>query len=173
MAEANDSPVTISDLFVRIARDRAELEALTVNLSQEQLAQPRKDGWGIKDHLIHLAAWEAGTAALLRREPRYAAMGIELGDIAPNDFDAINNLIYSQNKNRSVDSALEYFHATHMDLLNELAKMSDADLQKPYSYYQPLAPKPKNDFPVLGWIAGNTFEHYAEHIAWIREMLKT
>jgi hypothetical protein len=47
-----------------------------------------------------------------------------------------------------------------------LGKLDDADLEKPYSHYQPGDPDEKR--PVVGWVAGNTYEHYAEHTNWIR-----
>src|SRR5574341_1887017 len=87
-------PATVSELFLRIARGRTDLEEWMVKLSDAQLTAPGKDGWAIKDHLAHLAAWEAGTTALVRGESRYAAMGLDLGKLAPDDFDAINQQIY-------------------------------------------------------------------------------
>ena len=48
--------------------------------------------------------------------------------------------------------------------------MDDAALYLPYSHYQPGAP-PYNDQPVIGWIAGNTFGHYEEHIEWLHSLL--
>jgi hypothetical protein len=44
--------------------------------------------------------------------------------------------------------------------------MTDEDLQRPYSHYQPNDP-PHNPAPVLGWITGNTNEHYEEHSSWL------
>ena len=44
--------------------------------------------------------------------------------------------------------------------------MSDDDLALPYSHYQPNDP-PYNAEPVAGWVAGNTSEHYEEHIGWL------
>jgi hypothetical protein len=45
--------------------------------------------------------------------------------------------------------------------------MSDEDLKRPYSHFQPDDP-PYNPSPVWPWIVGNTFEHYAEHMEIIR-----
>jgi hypothetical protein len=53
--------------------------------------------------------------------------------------------------------------------LAALSRLSDADLKKPYSHYQPSDPDQKR--PVLDWVGGNTYEHYAEHIAWINQLL--
>jgi hypothetical protein len=49
-----------------------------------------------------------------------------------------------------------------------LARLSDADLTRPYAYFQPNDPGPNSAQPVLGWIAGNTDEHADEHAGYIR-----
>ncbi len=170
--QPNQSPPTVSELFLRIARGRAQLEEWIATLGAKKLSAPGKDGWAIKDHLAHLAAWEKSTAALLRGESRYAAMGVELGSLAPNDFDAINQQIYAQHKDRPLDDVLNFFHNAHVELQNELAKMSDADLMKPYSHFQPNEKRADNSNPILGWIVGNTFGHYEEHSEWIKAMLE-
>jgi hypothetical protein len=53
--------------------------------------------------------------------------------------------------------------------MTALEKLSDADLQKPYSHYQPGDPDEKR--PVIEWVAGNTYEHYEEHAGWIKELV--
>ena len=65
---------------------------------------------------------------------------------------------------------LDYFRESHAALMVALGKLSDADLQKPYSHFQPTDSKQKR--PVIGWVAGNTYEHYAEHIGWIDHLVK-
>ncbi|MBI5032481.1 MAG: DinB family protein [Chloroflexi bacterium] len=169
MAHQNNVPATISELFIRIALDRADLEAWATTLSEAQLSAPGKDGWAIKDHYVHLAVWEQSTAALLRHEPRYAIIGVQPGDPIPNETE-LNARIFAQSKDRSVDEALALFHSAHMELLNELAKLSDADLQKPFSHFAPGETSAYAQNPILEWLTGNTFEHYAEHIQWIGAM---
>jgi len=172
MSQQPNPPATVSELFLRMARGRAQLEEWIATLGAAKLSASGKDGWAIKDHLAHLAAWEASTAALLRGESRYAAMGVNLGKLAPNDFDAINRQIYDQHKDKSVEEILNFFHEAHVGLQNELAKMSDADLLKPYSDFAPNEKRDDSGNPILGWIAGNTFGHFEEHIGWIRENYK-
>ena len=165
-------PSTVSELFIRIARGRADLEEWASTLSLARLSAPGEDGWSIKDHLTHLSIWELSTAALLRREFRYAILGIQPGEPVPNETE-LNARIFAQNKNRSVEDALDLFHNAHMELLNELANLSDADLQKPFTHFAPNEKSAYAQNPILDWIAGNTYEHYAEHIQWIGEMLKS
>jgi hypothetical protein len=171
MPDENQVPQTVSELFIRIARGRAELEEWMATLTPAQMTLPRKDGWSIQDHYVHLAMWEKSTAALLRGESRYAALGVDTSKLASNDFDTINAQIHTRSKTWTLDTTLEFFHNAHMELLDELAKMSDADLQKPFMHFQPGEPRDDNHAPIINWIAGNTYEHYAEHAEWIREML--
>ena len=49
--------------------------------------------------------------------------------------------------------------------------LTDEDLAKPYSHYQPHEP-PFNERPVVLWVIGNTSDHYDEHITWLTALLK-
>ena len=49
-----------------------------------------------------------------------------------------------------------------------LVSLSDEDLHRPYSYYQPGSPQTAE---VIGWIVGNSYEHYDEHRPWIEAIL--
>src|SRR5207249_3693099 len=54
-----------------------------------------------------------------------------------------------------------------------LGEMSDADLRRSYNHYQPNDPRdPNDDRPVVEWVGGNTYEHYAEHIGWIDQLVR-
>lgn len=101
MTDENSQPSTIAELSTRIARGRAELEEWLATLTQAQLTTPRQEGWSIKDHLVHIAAWEAGITALFRGESRFAAMGVDMSKVAPDDFSAINQQIFERNKELS------------------------------------------------------------------------
>ncbi len=165
-------PTTKAELLARMARGRADFEAIIANLSDAQLSAPDKDGWAIKDHLVHLAVWELGIAAMLRRQPRYRAMGIEQTEPRGGNFDEPNEKIFQQHHNRALPEVLEYFRMVHLDLIAAINALSDADLQKTYSYYQPDDPGDDSGEPIVRWIVGNSYGHYAEHAEWIRAMLE-
>ena len=48
--------------------------------------------------------------------------------------------------------------STRALLRDALAPLTDEDLVKPYSHYQPQAAGEGDNRPVIGWITGNTFE---------------
>ena len=57
------------------------------------------------------------------------------------------------------------------ELVMLLNSMTQADLEMPYSHYQP-DDLPYNGNPVGGWVHGNTWDHYNEHIGWLEAGLK-
>jgi Protein of unknown function (DUF1706) len=125
------------------------------------------DGWTVKDHLAHVAAWEHSLLALIEGRDRSGAMGLH----EPlEEIDAINEAIRKLHATDTGDEALGYFRDSHAQLMAAIGKLDDADLGKPYSHYQPGDPDEKR--PVVGWVAGNTYEHYAEHIDWINHLLR-
>ena len=124
------------------------------------------DGWTVKDHLAHIAAWEHSLLALIEGRDRSLGMGLT----EPLEgIDAINEAVRKLHKSDTAEEALGYFRASHLQLVTALDKLSDGDLQKPYSHYQPS--DPDEERPVIGWVGGNTYEHYAEHIAWINQLI--
>ena len=123
-------------------------------------------GWTVRDHLVHVAAWEHSLLALVEGRDRELAMGLSGG---VEGIDNVNEAIRKVHENDTADEALRYFRDSHARLVAALEKLNDADLQKPYSHYQPSDPDERR--PVVGWVAGNTYEHYAEHVDWMNQLL--
>jgi hypothetical protein len=147
-----------------------ELEALVESLGPQGLTLTGADGWAVKDHLVHLAAWEHSLLALLEGADRRSAMGVS-GEA--EDTDSINTAVWSLHRSKTPEQSLAYFRETHSLLMKLLGTMSDADLQLSYNHYQPNEPRDaSDDRPVLEWVAGNTYDHYAEHIDWINQLVR-
>jgi len=163
------APRDMPELLDRVERSRSALKQTYAHLDDAQMTAPGADGgWSVKDHLAHLAAWEAGIAALLRRQPRWAAMGLDDAIVRQNDEAGVNAIIDRRNKDRALPDVLADFEQAHRDLRAALDQLAFDDLLKTYSHYQPDEPGAGNGRPILAWIAGNTYEHYAEHENWIR-----
>ena len=159
-----------AELLERIQAERTALDETLARLSEMQLVAPGEyEGWSVKDHLAHLAAWELGIAALLRRGPRYAAMGLDENTYLNAGTDGINAAIHERTNDLSLADVLAGLRQAQAELLDALAPLSEADLAKRYSHYQPDEPGKDSGAPVVRWIAGNTYEHYAEHVAWLAE----
>jgi len=152
-----------------IEKSWSELNQLVESLGPIGLTTTGPDGWAVKDHLVHVAAWEHSLIALLDGSDRRSAMGV---GPEVSETDSINAAVWSLHREETPEQALAYFHQTHALLMKLFGGMSDADLKLPYNHYQRNEPRdPSDDRPALDWVAGNTYEHYAEHIGWINQLI--
>jgi len=159
-----------NSVIAPIDKGWTELNNLVDSLGPKDLTITGSDGWAVKDHLIHIAAWEHSLLALLDGRDRLTAM------VVPNageETDAINAAVWSLHNDKTPEQALAYFRDTHALLMALLSKLSDEDLHLSYNHYQPDDPRDPNDNrPVVDWVTGNTYEHYAEHVDWINQLVK-
>jgi uncharacterized protein (TIGR03083 family) len=161
---AEETEITIASLLRRIEHGWNDLQAYLGTLSEEQLTKPTDAaGWTVKDHLIHLAIWEDGVYALL--EGRSQREGMEVDEATwRQGIDAINAVIQQRYHDLPLGEVLETFRVKHERLVSRIKSMTDDDLLRPYRHYDTASDREQ---PVVGWIVGNTFEHYAEHKPWI------
>ncbi len=147
-----------------------ELGALVDSLGPSGLEEKGSGLWAVKDHLVHIAAWELSLLGLLDGDDRRTAMGV--AGVA-EDTDALNEAVWLAHRHETTEQSLAFSRDAHERLMRRLAAMSDADLRRSYNHYQPNDPRdPGDDRPVVDWVAGNTYEHYAEHIGYIDQLLK-
>jgi uncharacterized protein (TIGR03083 family) len=159
---SNDHPNSRADLLSRIAAGRAELDAYIAGLSEAQIgAAGPCDDWSIKDHLYHLGGWEGKLLAQLRGEPIPAALEIDQATWEGEDIDAINAALRGRGRDLPVADALARYEQSHQRLLAELHRYPEA------AYARPGYPDLPDSAPMIGYIAGNTYEHYREHLGYI------
>jgi hypothetical protein len=168
---SDETTMTKSELMRRISRGWEELERVLAGFDAAGLERADPEtGWAIKDHLFHLAAWERGVAYLIAGRPRYEGMGITREEWGELDMDATNERIFERNRGRSAADALVALREGHKAMLDALAPLSDADLQRAYASYdveEGLFP----DRPIIGWVIADTYDHYAEHREYFRSLL--
>jgi uncharacterized protein (TIGR03083 family) len=90
------------------------------------LSHAGADGWTVKDHLAHVAAWEHSLLALVQGHDRESAMGLSE---APGGIDDVNEAARKLHETDTADEALGYFRDSHTQLVAALAKLSDSDLR--------------------------------------------
>jgi hypothetical protein len=156
--------MTADEVRARIKAKRQELVDLIATIDDADLAKVGPDGgWAIKDHLVHIGAWERWLLALFEGRDRLLAMGTS-GEV--NEVDDINEQVWQLHRNDSIDEARRYFDDAHRDLMSTLAEKTTEDLDRPYhSSFDDAA-----GLTLLAPVAANTYEHYDEHIGWIKEM---
>ncbi|MGA2819111.1 MAG: ClbS/DfsB family four-helix bundle protein [Anaerolineales bacterium] len=152
------------ELMARVGREWKELMEAISGLSERKMTVAGKGRWSIKDNLAHLAAWERFLQMhILRNLPAHEVMGIDEAGFHALDENGINAILYQRNKDRPVDQVLAELHDTHRQVVEDLGRMSFEEMMSP------RATDPQHR-PLMGWITGNTYEHYREHRESIERM---
>ena len=116
---------------------------------------------------MHLAAWEDGVVALLNKQPRFVAMGIDEAVWEAHDLEQTNAAVQQTYRDLPWAEVMRRFEDAHSRLMAKVESMSTEELSKPYGNYLPAGQEDNEGDPVYTRIAGNTFAHYPEHIEWI------
>lgn len=157
-------PSTTAEVLERIRTSRAEFEVVVAPLADARLVAAGPDaGWSIKDHIAHLTAWEQIALGSLRGTPEHVLYGVDERAIETLEINGLNDLLYRRDRAQTLPQVLEGFRNSHAEIVSYITNMTDADLQAPLA--------PDDDRPRGAKIAGDTYEHYAEHTKWIRELL--
>jgi hypothetical protein len=172
MFEDQETPRSKADLLGRIDTAWTSLQQFIDGTDEKLLTEPvDAEGWAVKAHLSHLAAWERAMLFLLQGRPRHEGLGVSEQLYLNDDVDAVNAAIYEQTKDRSLDEAVADLRTTHEQLIWEIEARSDTDLQQPYSYFLPDEPGEESGEPIILRLAGNTYEHYEEHRDWMEAII--
>lgn len=160
------------DLLDEIERAWLDLNQYLSRLTEEQMTAPvDANGWSVKDHLIHLTAWERSMAYMLRGKPRHRGIGVDEGLYLSGTDDDINAEVYRRMHDLPLEEALAQFRYAHQDLLQELKPLTDDDLHQPYRHYMPDEPGERERPSAYDMIYGNTVDHFREHLVWIRALV--
>jgi uncharacterized protein (TIGR03083 family) len=161
--------ITNAELMRLIRKGRAEFEALLGQMTDEQMARRGAAGdWSVKDILAHLTFWEQSMLRRIKavvRGERPESMRVE-GEEWETTMNRINDQNFAANRQRPHAEVLADFQRSHQEAIAFIGTISDADLAEGSRAAQTLG-RPLHDL-----IAGDTYEHYAEHGDAIRQWLK-
>jgi uncharacterized damage-inducible protein DinB len=151
-----------TELISAIRKARAEWEAAIAPLAEDQLLQARTQGdWSLKDVITHLTWHEKEMLGIIRA---HALVGSELWNLPLHQR---NNLIYLENKDRSLEDVYTEARMVYTGLLQALETLSDTDLNDPGQF-----PGMPPDWQPWKLIAENTYEHYQDHLKELKEYPK-
>ncbi|GHO89999.1 hypothetical protein KSF_000470 [Reticulibacter mediterranei] len=139
----------------------AAFNALLSSLSEAQLTAPGVNGnWSVKDNIAHLSGWQRRQIA--RNEAVF--QGIEIPNPTPGmSVDEINEMLYQQNKDRSLPDVLNEFHETARRVREDVERLTDEQLNTPIAWL--------NGHTLAEYIEGNSYGHYEEHTEIIQHWL--
>ena len=148
-----DQPMTRVGFLDILRAGRAEWDNALADVPRELLEEPGVTGeWSIKDHIAHVTWHEREMVGVLRER---ALVGSDMWDLP---LDERNNLIFEQNRHRSLDEVLNESGLVFRQLLREIEALSEDDLNDPSRFKE----MPSDWLP---WklIAENSYEHYPDH----------
>lgn len=162
-------PQTVTELLRRIDAEWAGYQGALADLADTDLLAPRPpEGWSLKDHIAHVAAWEQGIAGLLSRAPRWQSMGVDPDTLAEPGVDGLNAAVMALHREQPLEEVRAMATAAHARAREVIAGLSDADLSRPYSDFDPAERRFDTSGPILRTIVDDTYEHYADHNEWLR-----
>jgi uncharacterized protein (TIGR03083 family) len=163
-AEIEQAEFSQPNLLRFMGQGWGNLQAFIATLSEVQLTQPTDAaGWTVKDHLIHLAAWHDSALALLEGRPQREGLNVDQATWEGGD-DAINAVIQQRYRDLSLSEVRQRLAASYQRLRSKVESMTTEQLMRPHHHYQPGSGE---EYPILASVAGNTFQHYGEHIPWM------
>ncbi|MEP7199677.1 MAG: ClbS/DfsB family four-helix bundle protein, partial [Chloroflexota bacterium] len=143
----------------------AELEAALVPLSEAQWAQVgAADGWTIKDQVAHVAAWQSLAVRWMQQGLRGEPVD-RPAQFTDDDINAFNQRLYEKHKGDSSAAVLADLRKAHEKMLAMVASLSDEDINDANRFAW------RHGSPLLDLIAGNTYEHYPEHVEAIKRSI--
>lgn len=169
----DEQPLTKSELIDRMRQARSALLETIDNLGEDELEAREEGRWAVTDHLAHLAVWERGVAEFMKGRSRAVGMGLT-EEAWGLSMDEVNELIYRQNAALSASQARQMLEESHEQMLAALEDTSDEDLLRAYNSYLPEGEHPAApERLLLETIVANTYEHYEEHLGYIRERMES
>ena len=167
---SDSTPKTPAELLSRLDRAWEALENTLGGLTEAQLTDLRDPaGWAVKDHVMHVAAWEDALVARLAGRPIHEALGLDEATLG-QDEDAENAAIFVRHRHRPLADVLNAARISHHGARARLAALGDRAVAGTVADVVP--PGAESDgSPAAAWIGGNTWEHYEAHHTWIRALI--
>ena len=157
--------VNKTSILNEMSTSYAALEAILASLDKTQyFAEGVIPGWSIKDILAHIASWHHRLLKWLDAAVQHEEPAIS-GPDNVEEMDALNAQFYQENKSRPLDEVLADFRTSYRHIFDITQAIPEEDLISPHKFAW------SKGRPLWEAIAGDTYEHYQEHIKQIQEWL--
>lgn len=148
-------PHTKAQLMAETRQEYEALEGFLAVLTPEQMVQPGALGdWTPKDVLAHLYEWQQMFFRWYEAGRRGETPPVPAEGFKWSQLPALNQQIYEQYRDWSLEKVLEAFRSSHRRTVEFLQGLSDADLTTPGLYPW------MNKNALIAYITANTGSHY-------------
>lgn len=144
----------------------AALEAALAPLSEQRMIAPGAMGeWSVKDVLAHLTVWHWRLLDLLepvqpKRVPEIPDRGLD-----DEEVEQFNEQIYQKHREDALEEVLEAFRRSYREVEQAVQRLSQEDLLAGGRLAW------LDQTTLLAIIAGDTYDHYQEHLEAMRGWL--
>lgn len=150
-------------LLDRIRRGRADWEAALAQVDERRMAAPVLYGrWSVKDLIAHVGWWERRVVDIYRHVTEDTPLDPPLGRLSEDDT---NDRVYRAYHDAPLQGVRDMELSAYADLLGLAEAAPDEALFGPRHFSW------TEGAPFWGWLAANSYEHYAEHLpallAWL------
>ncbi len=147
-----------TELLDKIRTERADWEALLVQVGQDRLTQPGVEGdWSVRDIIAHIAAYEDWTAdQLITGTAPSAAEFQEMEEAGPMDTDRRNAIMHEQTRDLPLPDVLAQSEQAYRKLLGAVEALPDEALEQPQWW--------TGDDPLWKAIPSQCSDHYQQHV---------
>jgi hypothetical protein len=157
--------VNKTSILKELSTSYAALEEILASLNKTQyFIEGIIPGWSIKDILAHIASWHHRLLKWLEAAIRNEEPAIS-GPENVEEMDSLNAQFYHENKSLPLDVVLADFRTSYRHIMDIVQAMPEEDLIGPHRFAW------SKGEPLWQAIAGDTYEHYREHIAQIQAWL--
>ena len=142
--------------------DRAAWEALLAQISEDRMLEPGAAGtWSVKDVIAHIMWCEREMIGVCQQ---HALVGSDLWNLTNDERNAI---MVAEQHDRPLQDILREEQHVYAQLLGAVQSLAEEDFNDPRRF--PHMPE-----SWLPWqlIAGNSFEHYKDHMPSIQDWLR-
>jgi hypothetical protein len=151
-------PKDKQELMSAIEREWRSLMNVVEKLTDKQMTASDEGGWSPKDNLAHLSEWiKALMGYHMDHRPSHEVLGVSEEVTKGWDMEIINPILFERNRNRSRRDVIDELKQVYRQLTAKLESMTFEDMMKPRHADDP------EKRPLLGWILGDTTEHFSEH----------
>lgn len=163
---SEEYPQTKAELIAKIEEEWSALMDVVAKLTAAQLSTPDAGGWTPADNLAHLTDWMNILLGYhMDKRPAHEVMNVAPEIIQGWDFDKINAILVERNKNRSTEDVLGEMNTVYARVMDRLNATPFETL------LQPRHPNNPQSSLLLASVAGDTYEHFAEHREAIEKVL--
>jgi hypothetical protein len=159
-------PTNTNELLADIRQEWTALMDAVGKLPPEQFTALDAGCWSPKDNLAHLTEWMKILQGFhMDKRPAHEVTGLPREVTDKWDQEVVNRLFFERNRDCSGEAVREELERVYSEVIARLESMPFEELM------EPRYPEDPEKRPLLGWVLGNTSDHFAEHRAAIEKLL--